>query len=302
MRQFVNLGQNMKTMNSKILLYLIVSFGFSWIIAAIIWKIDESNPIIKSGLYFLFMCGPGIAGLICAWRFNKGQRVKVLGLSGPWTVWFLWTWLLGIVLILGSSAIHYLSPSVSPVAPVVGLGALLEEAGQGALLESVDSIPYVNLVLIAQWLLLAPLINIPLMLSEELGWRGWLWHELRLKGFWIASFWIGLLWGLWHIPIIALGHNYPGMPIWGPIFFTVFCVLYSPIFSLVREKSKSVWGPCILHATTNGAAALGFAIQSSTEMPWRGVVGVGGFIMISVLTLWVWKQKPLVNKAVTVSP
>ena len=291
----------MKNISPKILTYIIVSFGFSWSIAALIWKIGEVGPLIKTALFFGFMCGPGLAGLICAWRFNKGERVKALGLSGPWTKWFLWAWVIGMVLILGATCLHFLSPTVNPVVPMEGYAALLTEAGQEQAVSMLETMPYVNLILIAQWVLLAPLLNIPLMLSEELGWRGWLWHELRAKGFWVASFWIGLLWGLWHIPVIAMGHNYPAMPIWGPFLFTLFCILYSPIFSLVRERSKSVWGPCILHGTTNGAAALGFAIQSNTAMPWRGLVGIGGFVMMSLFVLWVYKQMPYVKKAVTLS-
>lgn len=291
----------MKILNQKILTYIIVSFAFSWVLAAIIWKLGEVGPLIKTTLFFGFMCGPGLAGLVCAWRFNKGERVKALGVSGPWTKWFLWAWLIGMTLILGATALHLLSPSVNFVMPAKGYGAMLTEAGQGEAVKVLDTMPNINLILVAQFALLAPLLNIPLMLSEELGWRGWLWHELRPNGFWVASFWIGLLWGLWHAPIIALGHNYPGMPIWGPILFTVFCILYSPIFSLVRERSKSVWGPCVLHATTNGAAALGFAIQSSSDMPWRGLVGIGGFAMMSFILLWVYKQMPPVKEAVTVS-
>ena len=44
--------------------------------------------------------------------------------------------------------------------------------------------------------------------GEEYGWRGVLADELRPLGLARASLLTGVLWGLWHAPIIILGHNY----------------------------------------------------------------------------------------------
>jgi len=45
--------------------------------------------------------------------------------------------------------------------------------------------------------------------GEEAGWRGYLLHEWKHMQFWKASLFIGLIWGIWHAPLILLGYNYP---------------------------------------------------------------------------------------------
>ena len=68
---------------------------------------------------------------------------------------------------------------------------------------------------IGQVLMAGPTINAIVALGEELGWRGLLMHELKSLGFWRSSFAIGFFWGLWHLPMIVNGYNYPGYPILG---------------------------------------------------------------------------------------
>jgi len=126
------------------------------------------------------------------------------------------------------------------------------------------------------------------MLSEELGWRGYLWDQLKSKGFWLTSWITGLLWGLWHVPIILMGHNYPNMPIIGSILFIGLCLLMGPVYSWIRLKSGSVWGPCLLHGTTNGAAGYFILAQSSMEMPWKGLLGIGGFVALGIAVFLIW--------------
>lgn len=55
-------------------------------------------------------------------------------------------------------------------------------------------------------------VNLPFMLGEELGWRGFQFEETKLLGFWRSSLLIGVLWGLWHAPVIMMGYNYSGEP------------------------------------------------------------------------------------------
>jgi len=274
-----------KIMNKKFLTYLFVSYGFSWGLTAMMWAMGGLTTSSAGALMFLYMWGPGIAGLICAWQFNAGERQEALGFKGGGNLWVLWAWLIGVGLIVLALLISLLGPGVDYRAPIEGVKEVV--AAQGMDIGDQLDMPGMNATLIFSAIVFGAAINVPLMLSEELGWRGWLWHHLRPKGFWTATFWIGLLWGLWHIPIIVMGHNYPGMPIWGPVLFTLFCLLYSPIFSYIREKSGSIWAPCVLHGTMNACAGMAIMMQTNMDMPWRGVVGIGGFVGIIILALWV---------------
>ena len=294
-----------KIMNKRLWLYLIVCFGFSWTIAAGVWLMGGLQVKGAALLLFPYMWGPGIAGLICVWRFHKGERAKVLGFTGGWNLWLLWAWLIGAGIVVAATLISLLAPESGLRPPVdahrdIIAGMDLDPAQKG-MVEMQLGLPFINVLLIAQAALLGPLINTPLMLSEELGWRGWLWHNLRPNGFWTATFWIGLLWGVWHIPIILLGHNYPGMPVAGAALFILFCVMYAPIYSYVREKSGAIWAACVLHGTGNAMAGTGIIVLTNPEMPWRGVLGIGGFVAIFAVTLWVY-FKVKGNGVVTANP
>src|SRR5690625_5122017 len=57
-------------------------------------------------------------------------------------------------------------------------------------------------------------INAIFAFGEEIGWRGFLLREFQLLGFWKASLLIGIIWGVWHEPLILFArHNYSCTPI-----------------------------------------------------------------------------------------
>lgn len=91
-------------------------------------------------------------------------------------------------------------------------------------------------------------------LGEEIGWRGFLTPQLtRRYSFPVASLITGLVWALWHAPII-LFTKYNAGPIDLEIQFlnfTILCVGLSLIMTYLRLKSSSVWPATILHAAHN---------------------------------------------------
>nr|WP_281023941.1 CPBP family intramembrane glutamic endopeptidase [Mobilicoccus pelagius] len=56
------------------------------------------------------------------------------------------------------------------------------------------------------------LVTCVLALGEEIGWRGWLWPALRPLGRLRAAAAGGVIWAMWHLPIVLIGHNYTGAP------------------------------------------------------------------------------------------
>ena len=93
--------------------------------------------------------------------------------------------------------------------------------------------------------------------GEEIGWRGFLFPELkerfgRTKGRIIG----GVLHGIWHFPLIIIagyeyGRHYIGAPVLGPLVFTLFCVATGIIMDHLYERSESIWLPAIFHGMTN---------------------------------------------------
>ncbi len=90
-------------------------------------------------------------------------------------------------------------------------------------------------------------------LGEELGWRGFLTPTLAEKYGWkTASAVTGLIWGVWHWPVILWSTYHSAAPLWFTLlFFTLMTVSLSFLFSWLRLRSKSVWPCALLHASHN---------------------------------------------------
>jgi membrane protease YdiL (CAAX protease family) len=64
-------------------------------------------------------------------------------------------------------------------------------------------------------LFVGPTINGIFGFGEEFGWRGYLLPKLIPLGKIKAYIILGVIWGLWHAPLIVVGFNYPGYPFIG---------------------------------------------------------------------------------------
>lgn len=92
-------------------------------------------------------------------------------------------------------------------------------------------------------------------LGEELGWRTYLYPKLEeLFGLRKALLLGGLIWSVWHFPLVAVGHigtGYWGEPYTGFLLFTVDTVFMGCIAYLLVKKTGSVWPAVFLHAFHN---------------------------------------------------
>jgi membrane protease YdiL (CAAX protease family) len=91
------------------------------------------------------------------------------------------------------------------------------------------------------------------VLGEEIGWRGFLVPELAKRhGFVATSLISGIIWALWHYPILLLGSYHSRTPVWYYLpLFTVTVTTINFLWTWMRLKSGSIW-PCVfLHAAHN---------------------------------------------------
>ncbi|NLB82141.1 MAG: CPBP family intramembrane metalloprotease [Clostridiaceae bacterium] len=100
-----------------------------------------------------------------------------------------------------------------------------------------------NLLLISilQIIIIGPISNIIPTLGEEIGWRGYLLPKLRMLLTHRAALVItGIIWDIWHIPVIVMGHNYGtdymGYPWLGILAMIVFCVVLGVIEGYISIK------------------------------------------------------------------
>jgi membrane protease YdiL (CAAX protease family) len=97
------------------------------------------------------------------------------------------------------------------------------------------------------------LFNIIFAAGEELGWRGFLAPELYKRlSYTAASVLTGVIWAVWHFPIIIAGAYLAKMPL-GPqlLLLVVTLVAMTFVFNWLRFVSGSVWTAVLLHASHN---------------------------------------------------
>jgi hypothetical protein len=93
-------------------------------------------------------------------------------------------------------------------------------------------------------------VSTPVVWGEEFGWRGYL--QIRLladKPLWAAVA-TGLIWAVWHYPMILMGYLFSGNPL-GLLLYPINMCLTSVIYGWFQLRSRSVWPASLAHATGN---------------------------------------------------
>jgi uncharacterized protein len=137
-------------------------------------------------------------------------------------------------------------------------------------------------------LTVAPLINLVFAAGEEVGWRGHLLVRLLPMGGPAAAVVTGVVWGLWHAPLIFLdGYEY-GLPhrLVGPLLFCLFTVPLSVVLSWLRLRSGSVWPAALAHGALNAQAGLVLLALTPDDRLIAPPVGLTGIIPFAALAVW----------------
>lgn len=140
-------------------------------------------------------------------------------------------------------------------------------------------------------------LGIVIAFGEEYGWRGFLQGELIKLGRVRGVLAVGITWGLWHAPIIAMGYNYPGYPVIGIFLMIAFCVVTGFVLGYAVLKTGSIWLSAFLHALTNQTVAFLIAIvyapRDRVLQFDAGIYGVilGALIVLLILRDPIWKAK-----------
>jgi len=153
-----------------------------------------------------------------------------------------------------------------------------------------------NMTIISQYAMaffLGPLLNSFACFGEEWGWRGYMMPKMMEKIKFLPAVLIGgLIWGLWHAPLIALGHNYgtdyAGAPWSGIAMMSLFCIVLGCIFTYLSNKTGSVWPAVIGHGAINGfAAAPLYFIADNTHTllgpSSTGLIGMSALIIVAII-------------------
>ncbi len=289
-----------------------IAFGGASLVAAALWWVGQragaaAGPITQVALALLYMPLPLVAGLIVErragrtpllaaeraalrgrfWRAygrNAGVAVGVMLLV--LALGFVVAWAAGALGVPGAGRLvttdegllqrlRELYPALPAGVPLPGVPVV---AGSG----------------IVQGLIAGVTINGVFAFGEEYGWRGVLADELRPLGRVRANLLTGVLWGLWHAPIILLGHNYGAEWAWGIPLMAAWTIPLSFILSWTREATGSVLAPSFLHGAYNGTIGLFVLLVAGGNvliaLP-MGLLIVPVLALVAV-ALWAWRSGP----------
>lgn len=282
----------------RLIIYLALTFAITWTLDFLIVKpiIEEQGygkGIIAQGVVAATMFIPALCVLLTRLLTKEGFKNSQLTLKfgKGRTRYYILAWLLPSVLCsLGGVVFYLMCPELFD--PGSGyIHKMNVEAG----------LPDPELKSIQIWtaifsaVLIAPLLNAITCFGEEWGWRGYMMPKLLGKMKFVPAVIVGgLIWGLWHAPIIAMGHNYgteyAGAPWAGIAMMCLFCIVLGTVFTWWCIKAGNCWPAIIGHGAINGFAGVPLYFLSDNKLPLlgptaSGLVGMSALIVTAIVVV-----------------
>lgn len=300
----------MKNQNFKrILIYLLITFGLTWgYYFLILYPVVNGESLsgvpsvvaqlmTAAGMFF-----PAFGVLLTRLVTKEGFRDCWLKPSFKKNIkTYLLAWFGPGILTLAGAALYFL---LFPDQLDLSFGyfiATLEAAGV-----PMETLPIpIGLLMVVQCvqaLFLAPALNFVTCLGEEWGWRGYLLPKMKDQLPTLPMLLVtGIIWGLWHAPLTAIGHNYgvgyPGFPFAGIAMMCLFCIVLGVFMSYVTLKTGSCIPAVLAHGAVNGIGSIGIYFTKDGGNPFvgpapMGIIGLIPFMIVAaVMVIRLHKSK-----------
>jgi uncharacterized protein len=245
-----------------------LAYGLSWAWwARIVWpylgQITLNSPlpnVVEGGSLRvpLGMFGPLLAATIMRLFVSRDGLKATLGFVRPWR--------------------YYVVAVAAPALFIAGVIFVDQMAGLGRFTASRPlglAVPTVIVV--------GGALGLPLTLGEEYGWRGYLLPRLLPLGQIKATVIVGLIWALWHVPILLIGLNYPEQSLIRvlPVFGITVLLMAFPFTWLYVDSRASVITVAVMHSVLNAA---GDTFTSPTYVSGNPlIVSAGGLMAAAIL-------------------
>ena len=240
----------------KFMIFMAIAFGVAMIpmcLAGIM--LNKGNTILFMFLFrIVAVMIPLIAVIISGAGFKKlGFKPKKfkfvpLALVGP-----------QILCWIGMAVYFAINPDMFKISFEGILSQLPAEISQ-TFDPSVLSPEFLFVEMIVLSLTALPVSQLIPSLGEESGWRGVMYPFLKEHlGVTFGRIVGGILWGVWHWPLILIGsyfygNEYPGYPILGPVMICVALTVFGIFIDYLYEKSGSILVASLAHGAMNAAA------------------------------------------------
>lgn len=284
----------------RIVLFLLFAFGLAWFFSLLMFITGGIGTPFSLIFYILIMTSPAAAHLLTRLITREGWKGLFLQpkFKRSWR-YYLIAWVGPPLLTIAGLVVffvlfpQYYDPALGQVQKLLKSSA--EQAGQAGSAVSAMNPWIIILIQVAQAILIAPPLNGIFTLGEEFGWRAYLQPKLMPLGGRRAMLAIGIIWGVWHWPVIMMGHNYglgySGAPLLGMLAMVVFTIACGTFLGWATLRAGSVWPAVIGHGAINGIAALGILFAQGEPNPIlgpaaAGVIGAVGFIVAALLIFY----------------
>lgn len=242
--------------------FFALTFAWSWACWALAPAVRPQTPWFATLLMFAGSFGPSLAGIVVVASTRPVGGLRAWLSSGlQWRIgwgWWAFALLLPLAVMLLAAGLHIALGGDMPIAPA-----------SGHLLMTVVNLPLVLL------------LGGPL--GEEFGWRGYALLVLQNRLGWrVASLALGLVWGVWHLPLFFIDGTAQALIPLG--LFLLSVVAMSVVFAwLVNRTAGSMVAALLFHAAINFWPAVVPVLP--TETSYRAYALVVAILVVTALWL-----------------
>ncbi|MBU9729136.1 CPBP family intramembrane glutamic endopeptidase [Diplocloster modestus] len=298
----------------RILIYLGLTFVITYlleifVIGSLVSNMQSSPAvsILVSAMMFI----PAVCVLLTRLITKEGFRdAWILPNFRGHIRYYVIGWFLPVILTVLGSVVYFL---IYPERFDPNLGYMMETYQAMGIDLPLEAIKTNMLVQIGIGVVLGPIVNIFTCIGEEWGWRGYLVPKLSERFRILPTLLIsGVIWGLWHAPLTAMGHNYgfgyTGYPFTGILAMCGFCIIMGTLLSFLSLKTRSCLPAAIAHGSLNGFASIGiyFLTGSDVYNPFigpapTGIIGGSAFILTAVILVVIMMRHEKKNRLIAVA-
>jgi len=257
----------------RLVIFLVFAFGIAWAGGLVIYLTGGlvNSPVLVQTPHFtlavvllatVYMWAPALSHILTRLLTHEGAHDLYLRpkLKRGWPFWLAGWFLPGILTLLGMLVFFVVFPAqFDPHFTILQQTLDRASSATGRTVPFTAQTYFLFQTVLA--MVISPILNSLAVFGEEFGWRAYLQPKLMPLGPRKAVIITGLIWGVWHWPVIFMGYeygfNYWGAPFVGPLLFLVFTVSIAILFGWLVIRAGSVWPSVIGHGAINGIAALG---------------------------------------------